>query len=284
MIKRLSMVLVILQLGAAGLMAQGPSFSSKIEAVRVDVLVTENDRPVEGLRPDDFELSDNSVAQQVDLASFEKIPLNVILVLDLSASLEGDRLDHLRGAGNALLDGLETADRTALITFSHVVVQRTGLTGDRERVRAALDETRGSGHTSLVDGSYAGMVLGESDAGRSLLIVFSDGIDTASWLSADLVLDTARRTDVVVYGVEIGKRQSGFLSDLSAATGGRLLEIESTKDLNATFRGILQEFRQRYLISYSPRGVATGGWHRLDVRVKGRRAAIKARPGYLAGF
>ena len=46
---------------------------------------------------------------------------------------------------------------------------------------------------------------------------------------------------------------------------------------------MLQEFRQRYLVSYTPRGVAKDGWHRLEVRVRNRRATIKARPGYLAG-
>ena len=44
-----------------------------------------------------------------------------------------------------------------------------------------------------------------------------------------------------------------------------------------------EEFRHRYLLSYTPRGVARDGWHRLEVRVKNRRATIKARPGYLAG-
>jgi hypothetical protein len=45
---------------------------------------------------------------------------------------------------------------------------------------------------------------------------------------------------------------------------------------------ILDEFRQRYLVSYTPRGVGSGGWHRLDVRIKGRKVAVKARAGYLA--
>ena len=64
-------------------------FSSRIDAVRVDVLVTENGRPVQGLTPDDFEVLDNGVRQRVDLASFEQIPLNVVLALDMSASLPG---------------------------------------------------------------------------------------------------------------------------------------------------------------------------------------------------
>ena len=224
----------------AGASAAGADdFTSRIDAVRVDVLVTENGRPVQGLTPDDFEVLDNGVRQHVDLASFEQIPLNVVLALDMSASLQGLRLGHLQTAGKRVLDGLKPGDRAALVTFSHVVAPSQGLTDDLDRVRTALDQARGEGLTSLIDATHAGMLLGESDAGRSLLIVFSDGVDTSSWLTADAVLETARRGDVVVYGVEVGERRASFPRDLSEVTGGRLFAIESTTDLSAD---VLAEF------------------------------------------
>jgi VWFA-related protein len=259
------------------------SFSSRVEAVRVDVLVSENGRPVEGLKPSDFEVRDNGVPQKVDLASFEEIPLNIVLVLDVSASLQGLRLGHLQTASRTLLDRLKADDRAALVTFTHMVVQGSELTGDLAKVRAAIDAVQGAGRTSLVDAAHAGLIVGESDVGRSLLLVFSDGVDTSSWLAADAVLDVARRSDVVAYGVAVGGGRAGFSRELSAATGGRLIEIESTQNLDSSFNTILDEFRMRYLISYSPQGVETGGWHRLDVRVKNRGLAVKARPGYLSG-
>jgi VWFA-related protein len=151
-------------------------------------------------------------------------------------------------------------------------------------VREALGSAGGAGMTALVDGTYAGIMIGESDAGRGLLIVFSDGVDTSSWLRADAVLDAARRADVVVYGVSVVSRlKPEFLREITSLTGGRLFEIEKTANLASTFLGILDEFRHRYLVSYTPKGVAKNGWHKLDVRVKNRRATIKARPGYLAG-
>lgn len=117
-------------------------------------------------------------------------------------SLDAERLQHLRRAGNTLLNGLKRTDRSALVTFNQIVSQAAPLTADVGRVRAALDAAAPFGQISLVDASFTGMMIGESDAGRSLLIVFSDGVDTTSWLDADGVLDTARRCDVVVYGVE----------------------------------------------------------------------------------
>ena len=266
----------------AALHAQNASFSAKIEAVRVDVLVTDKGQPVRGLGPADFEILDNGVLQQVDLVSFEQIPLNVILALDMSDSVSGERLDHLRAAGHALLNGLKREDQAALVTFRNAVTLGASLTGDPSLVRQALDAAEPEGDTALVDGTYAAMVVGESDVGRALLIVFSDGLDTSSWLHAGAVLDTAKRSDVVAYAVSVGRVKSEFLQDLTSFTGGRLFEIEKTANLSSIFLSVLEEFRHRYLVSYTPRGVAKDGWHRLTVRVK-RNTTVKARPGYLAG-
>lgn len=264
---------------------QGPAqFSVKVESVRVDVLVVDNGRPVLGLRPADFDLIDNGVAQQVELVSFEQIPLNVILALDVSDSVAGERLAQLRDAGRAVLDGLGRDDQAALVTFSHIVTLGAPLGKDIDAARRALDSVGGSGDTSLVDGAYAAMTIGESDAGRALLMVFSDGLDTASFLPESAVLDTAKRSDVVAYSAATGEGSSGsFLRELSSLTGGTLYKIDSTRDLRGTFLKILEEFRHRYLISYTPKGVSKDGWHRLDVRIKNRRVTVKARPGYLAG-
>lgn len=110
---------------AVALLASSPraqqAFRSGVEAVRLDVLVLERGEPVRGLRAADFEVRDNGVLQQIDRVSFEVIPLNVVLTLDMSGSLEGDRLQQLQGAAGAMLDGLKENDQVALVTFSHMV-------------------------------------------------------------------------------------------------------------------------------------------------------------------
>jgi len=270
--------------GLAALPLQTPAFSTRVEAVRVDVLVTEGGQVVRGLSASDFEVRDNGVPQQVDLVSFEQLPLNVILALDVSSSVAGERMTHLRSAGFSLLQALGGDDQAALVTFNDQVRLETDLTRDLARIRHVLERTIPRGATAVVDACFAAMALGESELGRSLLIVFSDGYDTSSWLTAERVLETARRSGVVVYSVSAGRsRSAGLLGQISEYTGGRLFEVESTGNLAEVFLRVLDEFRQRYLISYSPRGVETGGWHRLDVRVRGRSADITARPGYQAG-
>lgn len=142
------------------------------------------------------------------------------------------------------------------------------------------DRADGAGDTALIDGIYSSVLLGGAE-GRGLVIVFSDGVDTASWLTRDALLDTVRRADAVIYTVSVERGNgSDLLRDVSAATGGSHFTVESTRHLDAVFMQILNEYRHRYLMSYSPTGVDEGGWHRLDVRVRGERATVKARPGY----
>jgi Ca-activated chloride channel family protein len=269
--------------GSASLAAQSQTFSSKVEAVRVDVLVTDKGRPVRGLQAADFEVLDDGIPQQVDLISFEQVPLNLVFVFDMSSSVVGERLEHLRDGARTVLNSLTREDQAALVTFSEAVVRGSDLTTNFEQVRAALKQAGGRGNTALIDAVYTGMIVGESDVGRALLIVFSDGLDTASFLSPDVMLETAKRSDVVAYAVMAGgSPKVSFLRDLSETTGGTFYDVGSTQNLGATFVKILDEFRQRYLVSYSPRRVPDEGWHRLEVRVKGRGLDVKARPGYFA--
>src|SRR5262245_6727995 len=104
---------------AAGLAAQSQqSFSSTVAAVRVDVLVTDGCRPVRDLQGKDFEILDNGIPQQVDLVSFDEIPLNLVLVFDMSDSVVGERLEHLRQAAGHLLSGLTPQDQAGLVLFN----------------------------------------------------------------------------------------------------------------------------------------------------------------------
>lgn len=289
MIVRILLVAVLAVASAAAGATQQPVFSARTESVRVDALVTEGGRIVRDLGPGDFELRDEGVLQQVELASFEQAPLNVVLALDVSYSVSGERLDQLRLAARVLLDGLRPNDQAAVLTFDAKVAVPGRLSGDTAGLRAVLGRltatgSDGPGGTALADGAYAAMVLSEAAARRALVVVFSDGVDTGSWLTRSRVLDAARRLDVVLYGVTLkGSGDSSLLRELAIATGGDLVETQSLAGVRSTFVRILEEFRSRYWLSYSPRGVSGTGWHRLEVRVKGRRATVKARPGYMAG-
>lgn len=270
---------------ASGLAAgprQRATFSSGVLGVRVDVLVTERGTPVAGLKADDFEVRDNGVVQRVSLVTVLDLPVNAVLVLDTSDSTSGPKLTRLVGAARAFVDHLHRADQAALVTFSHAVKPRVPLTADFGPIRKALDAITPYGETAALDAIYLGLLTAQADSGRSLLIVCSDGRDTASWLTDDEVLDGAKRANAVIYALA-AERARGWsvLRDLAETTGGHTVDVTSGNDLSGEFQKILDDFRSRYLLTFVPAGVPRGGFHRLDVKVRRSGLIVKARTGYI---
>jgi VWFA-related protein len=283
--------------------SQEPTFRISVDVIRIDVLVLDGARPIKGLTARDFEVFDNGVAQRAEVQSLEDAPIDVVLALDTSKSVEGRLLTQLTGAATALVDALEDRDRVALLTFSNLIGLQP-LTTDRARVRDAIGRVRASGATSMVDALSAALSLPGVSNRSTLVLVFSDGLDTASWLTPSQVIDQARRSDIVIDGVVVGEEARpapvmpglpatsrapidpdevrGFLARATAASGGRLLDGSRGERLSSAFVEAVQSFRQRYEITYSPTGPAAAGWHAVDIRVRGHRSAtIRARPGYL---
>jgi Ca-activated chloride channel family protein len=263
---------------------QSPRFSARTQGVLADVLVTRDGRPVPGLTAADFELRDNGVVQKVDLIEWSDLPVNVVMALDVSASTTGDRLTHLRAASRTLLDGLKPGDRTALITFSEAVTPRIALTADRSSIGAAIDAIAPAGESAILDGLYTALMATQAETGRSLVVLCTDGTDTASWLQTGDVIESARRSNAVVYVVATGgARRWAPLKEFANNTGGETIEVETSRNLAEQFAAILRLFRSRYVLTYTPADVAAGGFHRLEVRVRRSGMNVKARPGYFAG-
>ena len=160
-------------------------FGVGVEVVRVEVLVTRDGQPVPDLTAADFEVRDNGVGQTLHPVVFEEAPVDALLVLDISGSVGGRKLEALRGAAGAFLDGLDAGDRAGLVGFQHSVTLALPLTSDLARVRFALDAAQGGGRTALHDAVYMALRLPEASPRRSAVVVFSDGLDNMSWLSAE---------------------------------------------------------------------------------------------------
>src|SRR5262249_48186262 len=160
-------------------------------------------------------------------------------------------------AGQALLDGLKPVDRAGLTSFSHAVLPRVPITSDIESVRKALAAIAPDGRTAILDGVYVALAGTLDQPGRFLIVVCTDGSDTASWLQTADVIAATQRSNAVVYGVtSVDARRSPSLGTVAEATGGRLLQVKSSAELRDTFERILREFRTRYVLAYSPQGVA----------------------------
>jgi VWFA-related protein len=289
-------------LAGLDLTAQSSRFKSQVAGVRVDALVTSGRRPVTELGAANFELRDNGVLQTITDVHHETLPLNVICAFDVSGSVAGVPLGHLKEGLRGVISALGADDRAALLTFADRIQLHSALTADRPRLRALADGVTAGGTTSLFDAVFAALALREADAGRTLLLLFSDGRDTSSWLTARKLIDSARRTDVVIYPVTlrtimplvmvqgrplIHRRQGPepserLLAALAEETGGRVVYATDEAALEKTFLEVLSEFRQRYVLSYTPTGVSDSGWHTTEVRLRGRSGEVRARRGYFA--
>jgi Ca-activated chloride channel homolog len=254
---------------------------------------------VTGLAASDFELRDNGVPQSIEQLYVEQLPLTIIMVLDTSGSVAGERLDALKKGATVVVDRLRPGDQAAMVSFSAELHFAAQATGDRAALRQTIARLRAGGGTALRDATFAGLVLRGAARTRTLIIVFSDGVDTGSILSEDRVSEIARRSDATVYAIGIRERARAgpggrqlldpdlatddrFLTRIAEETGGRLLHAEQNREIAATFGGIIDEFNSRYVLGYVPAGVAGNGWHQVTVRLKKRQGTVLARRGYIA--
>jgi VWFA-related protein len=287
--------LIALPLAAA---LSASQFRASVDVVRIDALVLQNARPVAGLTAADFVVTDNGVLQAVAVRPLERQAIDAVVALDTSDSVRGPALDRLRAAAEVLVAQLTPEDRATLATFNHIVTL-----GPREvgpgAIRPSLRALDADGGTALFDAVTSTLSWAVGRDRPLLLLVFSDGRDTASWTRSDQALALARTSHAVVDAIVAGNLlptgtrrigRDGFLDrptaderilpDLAALTGGRVRHVDAGGDLSKAFRDALEQFRARYEITYTATDKAPG-WHGIDVKVKGRRGAtVHARRGY----
>ena len=173
---------------------QGPSFRASTDMVRVDVSVRRNGRPVSGLQPADFEVWDRGVPQQVVDLSFERLPIDVTVALDLSASVRGNTLARLREAVDQLESQLRPTDQLKLVNFTMRVRRVTDSRSAGTRASSAIASGAAGGATSLFD-TVATLLASPAPLDRrQLIIVFSDGTDTLSITEPETLLRVASGT------------------------------------------------------------------------------------------
>ena len=269
--------------------------------VLVDVLVTRDHRPVTGLTAADFEIRHDDARQDAALIDVQSMPIDVRIAIDRAAGLEGDRLTHLKNAVRGIVEHAMPDDRLELMVFSDGIQLISGLTTRREQITAAVDRLEQASRTALVDAAFTAIALPTSAARRTLSLVFTSGLDDASWLGPTAVIDNAMSSPVTVYGVlapepdlPLRRRQAdvarvrkslfqdpallrdAFLAVLAGDTGGEILQPAANADLAATFADAVSRFRQRYRLAYTPVR-QTPGEHSIEVRMKDRTLRAVAR-------
>ena len=255
-------------------------FRSQTDSVLLDVLATDRSGVIQNLGAADIEVRDNGVLQALTLVSGDVAPLSVSLLLDTSGSLSSRELENLRRGASAVAMSLRPGDELRLATFSqHVVLHGLVDTSTVARIFSRLEPL---GETALHDALTVGFRLSErQDSKRPVVIAFSDGEDTASWMTRKNVDDAAKQSWAAFFAATPRGSAAPIFSDLASLTGGTTLVLNAGfENLPESFLQILERVRQRYLLAFTPTSNAAG-WHELDVRVKKPNARVVARRGYL---
>ncbi|MGE4055120.1 MAG: VWA domain-containing protein [Vicinamibacterales bacterium] len=272
--------------------AQQPTFRAGTELVSLFVTVTDqNQRLVPDLLVEDFEILDNGRPQEIVFFQSEVQPITVVVMLDSSASMTAS-LDLLKDAAEQFLIRLLPADSAKVGAFNDRIEITAEFSNDRDELIAAMrDQDFGNG-TRLYDALSMSLDELQSIEGRRVVLIFSDGEDTASRARLGSVIERARDEEVMVYAIglemnyfdgvrQVRSRPDGGLRRIAEETGGGYFELEETADLAPTYTRVAQELHSQYVIGFAPETL-DGRVHELEVEVKRGNMTARARRSYIA--
>ncbi len=242
-------------------------FSSGVQAVEVYATVTDGaGEPVTGLKAADFQLDDDGRPQTITTFAEGAFPLTVALGVDRSLSMAGEPLRLARRAAEGFLRQLQPGDRSMVVAINAEAEVVAALDAPRDAQLRAVGALDAWSTTALRDAVVKTLDRLEPEPGRQALVVFSDGTDRYSQVSAAAMLERARRGSALVYPIVFGREQVSVLSDAARLTGGRAFALRDARGLDAALDSIARELRHQYLLGYAPAGRAEAGrWHPIRV-------------------
>ena len=271
-----------------------------VELQQLYLTVTRDGERVDDLLRHEFTVVDNGEPQEI--VTFERgdIPFVAVLLVDASRSMKGEKLEASLAGARAFAEAMQPLDQAKLTLFNDRVNTTTPFTSFPQVLSAGLTELRAAGGTSLNDNLYLALKLLEARQGRRLVILLTDGVDLTSVLKMRDVLETARRSQSLVYWIRLGEpdpRRFHFsawrdgdghrqelrgLEELVSITGGRILTLASIDEATAAFVEILDEIRSQYVIGYYPiLNLGNGQWHRIKTKINRPEMEVRTREGYL---
>ena len=281
--------------------AQRPAFRSTIDLVMLNVTVTgPGGKYVSDLSADDFQVTEDGRPQEVAFFSPATVPLSVSLVLDTSSSMD-EEMPLSKQAAMDFIAKLRPGDVAEVVSFDSRVEVMQPLTSDRGLLEAAIQRMRAGGATALYNAVYIVLKQFEKtkpttsdDIRRHVIVVLSDGEDTSSLVSFEQLLDTAKRSQTVIFSVGLGledpitkvaRSDAEFgLRQLAQETGGRLFMPKRPTELADVYAQIASELTNQYILGYlSSNTGADGAWRRVSVRVSRPNFQARTRAGYYGG-
>jgi Ca-activated chloride channel family protein len=259
----------------------------RTDAVLVPVIVTRDGHFVRGLKAQDFEITEDGVTQPIASLASEGAPLDLVLAIDVSGSMEHS-LDSVKSAVKHLLSKLRLGDAATLVGFNDTMFLATEREKDQAARERAVDLLAAWGGTALYDATVRAVDLVSKEWGRKGIVIFSDGDDHNSLTSRDAASARVQASDAMLYtiGFGAGATVTGLRSSLESyarSTGGRAFFPQRAQELDSAFDQIVAELANQYVLSYAPINTQQDNrWRAIKVRVKTGKYEIRARQGYRA--
>jgi Ca-activated chloride channel homolog len=281
---------------------QQPSFRSSVNLVTLSAVVSDRQgRPVRNLTREDFTVRENGVPKPiVDFGYSDQGAVSFGVLIDQSGSMVmASNLDAAREVVRHLLAWFDpTSDEVALYAFDRQLTEVQPFTSDAEAIVRALPRLQAFGTTALYDAvADTARALEDRPNRRRAVIVITDGVDTASTLSASDVSGIASVIDVPVYVVAVlspmnhpergmtagGRAERPIvtnLANLAYWTGGDLLIATTPAETSTVARQLVVDLRHQYLLAFE--SSVEAGWHQVSVETRKRGLQVRARSGYIA--
>ena len=290
-----SLLIAILVAGAGlSLTSQDAVFRSNTQTVPVFATVIDAERRlVPSLDKSAFTILDNGKSQEITFFLNEIQPFTVVIMLDTSLSMTAN-IGRLRAAAEQFLIRMLPEDKGQVGAFNDKIQFSGEFTSDRDELIGALEELQFGNPTKLYDAISESMDRLKNVDSRKVVLVFTDGDDTASKTSMNNILNRAKLEEVMVYAIgleveyfngvrQVRSRPDRNLQKLSQETGGGYFELQRTDDLGPTFRRVVQELHSQYTLGFTA-SVLDNKEHEIEVLINKVGLTARARKSYIASL
>ena len=275
-----------------------PTFKVDVKLVNVYVTVTDQQgAPIGNLTKNDFSLSEDGVPQRISVFSKEsQLPLSIVLAVDTSSSTRKDIRLELEAARRFIHSIIRPQDAISLYAFATDVSEMVSFTSKLHQIDSAINQMQVGGATSLYDAIYLGSKALIKREGRKVLVLITDGGDTASAIDYKEALRAAQQSEALVYSLidvpveaSAGRNTGGehALIQISNDTGGKYFYASNVFELDKAFEQISDELRTQYLLAYYPvPRRAESDFRQIDVDAhphdsgSNSNLVVRARRGY----
>jgi len=253
----------------------------------VEVYATITDsrgRYIDDLKAGDFTILEEGQKRPPFAFEDHNDAVSIALLFDTTGSMEAT-LPPLKAAALKLIADLRPTDSVAVYGFNDRVSRLQAFTIDKTAASRAVLKAHPAGPTALYDA-----LLRVSDdlafhAGKKVILVFTDGDDNSSFLTAETAEFKAKMRGIPIYTIAQGEaidRPSLLkqLADMSKATGGSPFLIRKPQDIATVFQKISDDLKHGYLVEFQPSPGEDRGWRRIDLLVRGNGLKVRAREGY----